>query len=144
MDAGCGIIADVGANNVQIRNNDLVETGQCAIGIASGTNQVVDGNRALAHGLPTGGNTSIYVWKQYAAPCGPVQVVNNTAVVVRSNGTPSSLWNGGGCGPVTLGGNILDHAAIEALIEVNETMPPPASIPPLPYANKARSPWTTS
>jgi hypothetical protein len=143
-ESGCGIIADDSANSVQIRGNNLIETGQCAIGIASGTNHIVDGNRAYAHGLSAGGgNTSISVWKQYSAPCGPVQVSNNTAVVIRSTGALSSFWDGGGCGTVSLTGNIWDEEAIDALSPIEHTMPPPASIPPLAYSTQIRSPWTT-
>ncbi len=40
--SGCGIIADDGANSVEMLGNVLVDTGACGIGIASGTDQIVE------------------------------------------------------------------------------------------------------
>ena len=45
--SGCGIIADDGANGVQMLDNVLVDTGACGIGIASGTGQIVKRNRVI-------------------------------------------------------------------------------------------------
>ena len=64
--SGCGLISDDQANGAQFVNNILLDTGQCGIGIADGTNQVVDSNRFLNRTPVQGcGNTAIYVWKQY-------------------------------------------------------------------------------
>jgi nitrous oxidase accessory protein NosD len=122
--SGCGIVVDVGANSVQMMDNTLVHTGQCGIGIGSGTYHLISGNRIYNHGLDllNVGNTAIYVWKQYAGACGPVQVVNNTAVTIRPNGQLSSFWDGGGCGPVSQQGNVYDSAAVTALSPTSEKM----------------------
>ena len=47
ISSGCGIIADEAANSAQFLNNSLSNTGQCGIGIASGTNQTIAGNKIL-------------------------------------------------------------------------------------------------
>jgi hypothetical protein len=141
--AGCGIIADASANSIQMRNNDLVQPGGCALSVASGTNNVIDGNRAYQNGSISGaGNTSISVWKQYLHPCGPTTVTNNIATHIRSDGYQSGFWDGGGCGPVTLDANMWNEAARAALEATNLAIPPP-SIPPIPYRTIVSSPWTT-
>jgi hypothetical protein len=140
--SGCGLIADAAADNAQFLGNTLVDTGQCGIGIADGLNGVVDGNRVLNRTPVAGaGNTGIYVWKQYSQPCGPTTVQNNVATEVRSDGTQSGYWNGGGCDPVTASNNTWDAAA-QAALEPIDTKYPPPPIPPKPFACAAASPYT--
>jgi hypothetical protein len=96
------LIADTGANTAQFLNNTLLDTGQCGIGIADGTNQLVDGNKILNRNpVNGGGNTALYVWKVTASdpPCGPVTVSNTIATELRADGTQSGFWNGGGVTP---------------------------------------------
>jgi regulation of enolase protein 1 (concanavalin A-like superfamily) len=143
--SGCGIIADSGANNIQFLSNTLVDPGACGIGIADGTNQVVDSNQIL-NSTPVlgGGNTAIYVWKvnSYDPPCGPVQVTNNIASELKPDMvTESGFWNGGGCGPVTVSGNIFDSAARARLSPVSAKLAAP-QIPPLPSACVVASPFS--
>ena len=99
--SGCGIIADDGANRVEMVDNVLVDTGACGIGIASGTHQIADRNRVINRNpVKGGGNTAIYVWNQYpSVACGPVRFADNIATEVRKDGTQSGFWNGGGCRP---------------------------------------------
>jgi hypothetical protein len=138
--SGCGIIADSTANNATFSSNTLVNTGECGIGVASGITQAVYGNKVINETpVAGGGNTAIYVWSQYSAPCGPVSVDNNIAAEVRSDGTISSFWNGGGCDPVSLSNNTWGQEAVDALTP----SPPPPAIPPEPYACPAPSPYTT-
>jgi len=142
--SGCGIIADDSANNAQFRSNVLVNTGQCGISIADGTNQVVDGNKILdATPVAGGGNTAISVWKQYGSPCGPVQVSNNIASAVDTSGNPNSYFDGGGCDPVTVTNNVFDVAAATLLQPVSTNLPPPP-IPPQPFACLVVSPYTNN
>ena len=142
--SGCGIIADDSANNAQFRSNVLVNTGQCGISIADGTNQVVDGNKILdATPVAGGGNTAISVWKQYGSPCGPVQVSNNIASAVDTSGNPNSYFDGGGCDPVTVTNNVFDAAAATLLQPVSTNLPPPP-IPPQPFACLVVSPYTNN
>jgi Right handed beta helix region len=139
--SGCGLLSDQGADNAQFLNNTLVRTGQCGIGIANGTDQVVDGNR-IFNDTPVsgGGNTALYIWSQYPNGCGPVRVTNNTLYGVKPNGTPSSYWNGGGCEQVTYTGNIVDQAAYDRLSPMTEMLAPPP-IPPKPYGCVAPAPY---
>ncbi len=138
--SGCGIIADDDANSATFSSNILVNTGQCGIGIADGTNQVVSGNQVINKTpVSGGGNTAIYVWKQYSSACGPVSVDNNIAAEVLSNGTISSYWDGGGCGTPSLSNNTWGSTAVTDLTPP----PPPPAIPPQPYACPAPSPYTT-
>jgi hypothetical protein len=142
--SGCGIIADNTANGAQFRLNVLVDTGQCGISIADGTNQIVDGNKILnTTPINGGGNTAITVWKQYGSACGPVQVSNNIASAVDISGTPNSYFNGGGCAPVTLTSNVFDGAAAALLEPVSTNLPPPL-IPPQPHACVVVSPYTNN
>jgi nitrous oxidase accessory protein NosD len=142
-ESGCALLVDSSANSVQLLSNTLIDNGQCGIGIGSGTNHVVDGNRIYGDGIdkPKAGNTALYVWKQYAGACGPVRISNNTAVLKRPNGTLSSYWDGGGCGPVTLTNNTFDKAALDALSTVKEKFPPPP-IPPLMHTKRAATPYS--
>jgi Right handed beta helix region len=139
--SGCGLIADEAANGCQFLGNSLLNTGQCGIGIASGTSNVVDSNRVLNTTPVQGaGNTGIYVWSQYSDACGPTTVTNNIACELKTDGTQSGYWNGGGCDPVTETNDIWDTQAQTMLSPPAQKMPPP-SIPPLPYACVAPSPF---
>jgi hypothetical protein len=142
-DSGCGIIADDAANDVQFLSNVLVDTGQCGISIADGTNQLVDGNEIInSTPTPNGGNTGLVVWKQYGDPCGPVTISNNVSSELKPDlQTESGYWNGGGCGTVTLTNDTFDSAARALLTPVATKLPPPL-IPPVPVVCAASAPWT--
>ena len=108
----CGLISDssvsLASNNASFINNILVNTGGCAIGIASGTNQTVTGNLSLSLNSNSGGQTADYVWNQYPPACGPVLLSGNIGTLIRSGGYASGYWNGGGCGSVTCDGTNTD------------------------------------
>jgi len=142
--SGCGIIADEAANGVQFVGNVLVDTGQCGIGISDGTNQLADSNKVIdSTPVDGGGNTGIYVWKQYAEACGPVTVSNDVASALKPDGvTESGYWNGGGCDPVTLTNDTWDQAARTLLTPVAQKLPAPL-IPPKPMACVAPAPFVT-
>jgi parallel beta helix pectate lyase-like protein/PKD domain-containing protein len=142
--SGCGLIADTGANSAQFLNNTIVNSGQCGIGVADGTNQVVDGNKILnTTPINGGGNTAIYVWNvTFSDPaCGPVQISNNIASAITSSGSTNSFWSGGGCQTVTLTNNTFDAAALSLLSSQNLT---PPLIPPVPKDCVVTSPFTTN
>ena len=143
---GCGITADDGANNAQYIANRLVDTGQCGIGVASGTNHLLNGNWIINRNPVPGqgtGNTALYVWSQYkGVACGPVTVSNNIATEIRADGTQSGYWDGGGCEPVTLKGNVWNEAAEKRLTPVEIKMPAPL-IPPQPRHCVISSPYST-
>ena len=141
--SGCGIISDAGITTMQILNNTLIDTGQCGIGVASGTNITVSGNKIRnTKPVPNSGNSGLYIWNQYNTPCGPVSVSNNTISAVNSAGADNSFWNGGGCGAVSLTANTFGGAAFTALTPVASQLPPPL-IPPAPFSCVITSPFTT-
>jgi Right handed beta helix region len=141
--SGCGLIADQAANNARFLNNVLVRTGQCGIGLASGTNLVVDGNKIFNNTSVTGGgNTALYVWSLYEQPCGPIQVTNNILYAVKPSGSVNSYWNGGGCGNITYAGNIGGQEAFNLLSPDAQKLPRPAT-PPKPYSCVAPAPYVT-
>jgi PKD repeat protein len=142
--SGCGVIADDASNSAQFLNNRLLDTGQCGLSIASGTNQVVKDNRILNRTPVTGGgNTAIMVWNQYSSACGPVAVSGNIATESKPDGSQSGFWNGGGCGTLSSANNTFDDAALSLLTPSSTTMPPP-SIPPAPKDCVVVSPFTNN
>ncbi len=141
--SGCGLIADDGANNMRFEGNLLLDTGQCGIGIAGGTNQVVSSNKIYnSTPVPRGGNTAIYAWKQYHGLCGPTVISNNIADMRLSNGRHNAYWDGGGCGV-----SLLDNkfgASAEILLTPISTVFPVPLVPPYPRKCIATSPYTTN
>ena len=142
--SGCGLIADKGANHAQFINNRIVDTGECGIGVASGTDQIVEGNWVINRNpVPKAGNVPIYVWNQYKdLPCGPVTISNNIGTEIREGRPPAGFSNGGGCEPVTLKDNIWGEAARTQLNPVETKLPAPL-IPPEPRNCVVRSPYST-
>ncbi len=143
--SGCGLIADRGNEDVQFLNNKLLDTGQCGIGVAEGTNTVVDGNKVLNRTpVPGGGNQGIYVW-QGAKPtgrCGPVTVSNNISLAYKLDGTKSGFWKGKGCDPLTLTNNVFGPDAVKLLTPADQVFAPPL-IPPQPKECVVISPYST-
>lgn len=144
--SGCGILAaDQDAQGTQVLNNKLLNTGQCGIGLGSGRNHAVQGNRVY-NGAESfvngGGNTAIYVWNQYPEVCGTIDVSSNIAVQVHPSRYLSGWWYGGGCDPTALANNVWNQQAITALTPVETQLPAPP-VPPVPYAQRAVSPWSS-
>jgi ASPM-SPD-2-Hydin domain-containing protein/centrosomal CEP192-like protein/HYDIN/CFA65/VesB family protein/parallel beta helix pectate lyase-like protein len=140
--SGCGLIADNSANSIHFLSNLVLNTGQCGIGIADGTNQLVDSNKVYnTTPVAGGGNTAIYTWKEYTNPCGPTTVSNNIADEIKPDGTHSGFWDGGGC-TTTLSGNVFDQSADASLTPVSTVFAPPL-IPPKPKNCVVISPYST-
>lgn len=140
--SGCGLIADNAANGVHFLNNLVLNTGQCGIGIADGTNQLVDSNKVYnTTPVPGGGNTAIYTWKQYSNACGPTTVSNNIADEIKPDGSHSGFWDGGGCS-AALTGNIFNQSADSFLTPISVVFAPPL-IPPKPKNCVVISPYST-
>ena len=140
--SGCGLIADDAANNITFQNNRLLNTGQCGIGIADGTKPIVQSNWVYnTNPVSGGGNTAIYVWKQYSSPCGPTTIANNIADEVRQDGSHSGYWDGGNCNATT-SGNMFDTTADPTLTASSTFNPPP--IPPNPKNCVVTSPYTNN
>ncbi len=140
--SGCGLIADSTANSIHFLSNLVLNTGQCGIGIADGTNQLVDSNKVYnTTPVSGGGNTAIYTWKQYANPCGPTTISNNIADEIKPDGSHSGFWDGGGCS-TALSGNIFDQSA-DSLLTPTSTVFAPPLIPPKPKNCVVISPYST-
>jgi len=156
--SGCGILIDsdkvIGADHADIANNVVVNTGQCGIGVGTGINQTVTRNKVINVNSNDGGNTAIYIWKQYPPGCGPVLLNGNLATEVKPGGYSSGYWNGGGCAPVTCDGvdthidscNTFDYGTTntaQKLLLADPTIRTPPLIPPLPKHCVVRSPYST-
>lgn len=141
--SGCGLMADDRANNMKFKDNLLLNTGQCGIGIADGVNQRVTANKVYnTTPVARGGNVAIYVWKQYSGPCGPIEVSNNIADEILQNGSHNGYWDGGSCG-ATSSGNTFSRSADSLLTPAGTVFSPPP-IPPQPKNCVATSPYTTN
>ena len=156
--SGCGLIADgsdsLASNNLTFENNSLVNTGECGIGIATGANQAVTGNKTINLNPNTGGNTADYIWNQYTPACGPVLLDDNIGTEIRSDGYASGYWNGGGCGTAACSNgdtniddcNTFDYGSerttYDLLMPIATNLPPPL-IPPQPKNCVATSPYST-
>jgi Right handed beta helix region len=92
--SGCGVMADAGVARLTITNNTIQNQVNCGIGIANGTDHLVQGNSISGYG-----NVGIYVWNQYGGTCSRITISNNNV----SGSNP--WWNGGGCSQVTVTGN---------------------------------------
>ncbi len=142
--SGCGLIADTGANNGQFLSNLILNSGQCGIGIASGSH-IVDGNKVY-NSTPVvgGGNVGIYVGSPNNA-CGPITVSNNISDEIGTDGSHNG-YHSGTCAGVTPSivstGNTFDAAADLLLTPVTSVFPTPL-IPPGPKNCVAISPYST-
>lgn len=102
---GSGImLGDVGGAHQLAAYNTLVDPGQVGIGVASGTNIRVIGNRVYQSALPHS-NVGLYVWNQYSTTCASIEVSENQVDWARANGASYPWWDGGGCGSVARSGN---------------------------------------
>jgi hypothetical protein len=131
--SGCGIIADGSGNANILLANVVIRTAQCGIGIAGGTNHVIQDNKVLDTNIPHGmGNVGIYVWNQYAGPCSGHSIIRNYVSNRWPNGYHADYWNAGNCGAVSLRENIWGQSARELLTPESKRLPRPP-IPPKPY-----------
>lgn len=146
--SGCAILIDDTSNSGKVLNNRMYQYGNCGIGVASGTNHTVSGNRLLSTISVAGGaNTAIYVWNQYTPACGPVSVTNNQATLVRADGYASAFWDGGGCLPMTNTGNQFDFSGARAVFNALANDAAFIKAPGIPWVPKscvAKSPFTTA
>jgi len=139
----CGLIGDDSSNNVQFINNVVANTFNCGIGIASGTHQMVSGNKVLLTAPTTAYAAGISINGGYSpVPCGPVSVSNNIAYTVQPNGWMQSYYDNNYCTSVTLTNNTWDQAAYNILYPINSTNPPPL-VPPQPHSCVVTSPYST-
>jgi nitrous oxidase accessory protein NosD len=133
--SGCGIIVEGPSSYATIRDNVLIRTAQCGIGIANADHAVVEDNRVLdtnlvALGLTTGGNIGIYVWR----PSDSTNHCYNNTVQrnIVSNRFPDGRYNdlnlSSRCTGTVKRDNITGSTARSQLTPEKDKLPPP----PLP------------
>jgi nitrous oxidase accessory protein NosD len=131
--SGCGIIVEGPSSFTTIRDNVVIRTAQCGIGVANADHTLVDGNRVLdtnlvALGLTTGGNIGIYVWRKSDSPsyCYSNTVQRN----IVSNRFPDGRYNdlnlSSRCTGTVKQDNITGAAARSLLTPESEKLPPPS------------------
>jgi len=104
-DSGSGIMmGDAGGSHQVVEGNVLVNPGQVGIGVASGTDMTIRGNRVYGSDV-SWSNTGVYVWNQYESACGNVEVADNQVNWTAAAGHSNAWWSGGGCGDVSVHGN---------------------------------------
>jgi hypothetical protein len=140
---GCGIMADTFANEGQVLQNRLLNTGQCGIGLTDGT-EVADSN-LVYNTTPVRGsaNTAMYVAHfGQSLTCGPMTITNNVSDEIRSDGTHSGWWNAGNCGTIDTSTDVFGAPADGSLNPVSTVFVPPL-VPPVPMNCVALSPYST-
>lgn len=95
--SGSGIaLSDGGGSNNIARRNKLLNIGQVAIFIASGSNNKIQDN--VIYGEPrTGSNVGIYIWNRSSSACTGAVMTGNKVHFQKADGTQSGYWYGGGC-----------------------------------------------
>lgn len=98
--SGSGIVlGDKGGSYIVAKNNILVNTGNCGIGIAGGNNIQVTDN--MIFGAQTAvSNVGIYIWNQSGGGCSVNTISGNQVNWTNAAGQQNSNWNGGNCGTV--------------------------------------------
>lgn len=142
--AGCGLIADIGASNILFKDNQLVDTGQCGIGIADGKENVVDGNWIWNRNpVAGGGNQGIYVWQFYGVKgrCADTRIINNVAFSLQPNGTKAGFWKGPGCDETVVMNNKFGIDALPLFKASSRRFKVPL-IPPEPKGCVVTSPYS--
>ena len=105
-DSGSGIMLGDGGGSYQfVEGNVLVDPGQVGIGVASGTNMTVRWESGSIRRRFRGRIVGMYVWNQYDAACGNVEVSGNQVNWTNAGGSSNGWWGGGGCGEVNNYGN---------------------------------------
>lgn len=140
---GCGIMADTFSNNGQILNNQLLNTGQCGIGLTDGSH-VANGNKVHnTNPVQGSGNTAMYV-AHYGKSnvCGPMTIAENIADELRADGTHSGWWNAKNCGTIDISTDTFSLRAHTALTPESVVFVPPL-IPPQPRNCVVTSPYST-
>jgi hypothetical protein len=141
--SGCGIMADTYSNGGQIVNNQLMNTGQCGIGIVDGSHIAHQNHVYNTNPVPGGGNTAMYVAHYgQSSVCGPILVTNNVADEIRTDGVHSGWWNGENCGVINIDTNQFGKTADSELTPQAITASVPM-IPPQPKNCVVISPYST-
>jgi hypothetical protein len=107
-DSGSGImLGDGGGSHQLVEGNVLVNPGQVGIGVASGYDIAVRGNRIFSSAV-SWSNTGLYVWNQYDSECDDITVAGNQVNWTASGGYSNGWWDGGGCSNLSVHDNDWD------------------------------------
>jgi hypothetical protein len=101
------MLGDGGGSHQLVEGNVLVNPGQVGIGVASGYDITVRGNRVFSSAVPWS-NTGVYVWNQYDSECDDIEVVGNQVNWTASGGYSNGWWEGGGCSNLSVHDNDWD------------------------------------
>lgn len=93
--SGTGIlIGDNGGSFQHVRNNIMVDVGQCGIGMAGGSNMIIENNKIFGKKQPFT-NVGIYAWRQKNTNIGDnVRITGNVIGFVNKDGKQNSIWDG--------------------------------------------------
>jgi parallel beta-helix repeat protein len=111
-----GLMAgDAGGSYITVEDNILVDPGQYGVAVSSGTNIKLLHNKVYGR-QQYFTNIGLYVWNQYAEPCGIVTVENNEINYTAANGTLNPAWDASNCGTVAGWNNNVWNAPIDETI----------------------------
>jgi len=98
---GSGIVlGDKGGSYLVAKDNILVNTGNCGIGIAGGSNIQVINNKVYSSKTSVS-NVGIYIWNQSNSGCSLNTISGNQVNWTNAAGAPNNNWNEGNCGTVS-------------------------------------------
>jgi Right handed beta helix region len=130
--SGCGIIVEGPSSFTTIRDNVVIRTAQCGIGVANADHTLVEDNRVLDTnlidlGLTTGGNIGIYVWRSADSSdnCFSNTVQRNIVSNRLPNGKYNDLNLSSRCTSTVKRDNITGSAARSLLTPEDDKLPPP-------------------
>ncbi len=129
--SGCGIIVEGPASYTTIRDNVVIRTAQCGIGVSNSDHTLVESNRVLdtnlvALGL-TSGNVGIYVWRKSDSTdyCYNNTVQRNIVSNRFPDGKYNDLYLSTRCTNTVKLDNITGSAARSLLTPEADKLPPP-------------------
>ena len=130
--SGCGIIVEGPSSFTTIRDNVVIRTAQCGIGVANADHTLVEDNRVLDTnlidlGLTSGGNIGIYVWRSSDSSdnCFSNTVQRNIVSNRLPNGKYNDLNLSSRCTSTVKRDNITGSAARSLLTPEGDKLPPP-------------------
>jgi hypothetical protein len=135
--SGCGLIVEGPASYTTFRNNVVIRTAQCGIGIYNSNHTLVESNRVLDTNLVslglTSGNVGIYVWRKSDSTdyCYNNTVQRNIVSNRFPDGTYNDIYLSTRCTNTVKLDNITGSSARSLLTPEEEKLPPPP-VPPVP------------
>jgi nitrous oxidase accessory protein NosD len=135
--SGCGLIVEGPASYTTFRNNVVIRTAQCGIGVSNSDHTLVESNRVLDTNLVslglTSGNVGIYVWRKSDSTdhCYNNTVQRNIVSNRFPDGTYNDIYLSTRCTNTVKLDNITGSSARTLLTPEAEKLPPPP-VPSVP------------